>query len=245
MTQNHMIVNQVYAAKNNPEAADELVRQYLPFIKTEAAKYGGYTQDSQEEAQSIAMLAFHESVLNYSRLKGPFLSFAATNIRHRLIDHHRREKKHAEVISFHAPINSEHDDSRTLIDHFDSGHNPVETRHTRISAKEEIESFAHELGLFELTLSDIAENCPKQKRTLEACHLALSYARQNPMILSELTRNKKLPLTTLAHGSGVEKKTLERHRKYMVAILLAYTNGFDIIRGHLSQIAPAKGGFSQ
>lgn len=32
------------------------------------------------------------------------------------------------------------------------------------------------------------------------------------------------------------EKTLERHRNYLVAILLAYTNGYEIIRGHLSRI---------
>ena len=50
------------------------------------------------------------------------------------------------------------------------------------------------------------------------------------------------PWVRLAAGSGTDKKTMERHRKYLVAILLAFTNGYEIIRGHLCQIAPAKGG---
>ena len=37
-------------------------------------------------------------------------------------------------------------------------------------------------------------------------------------------------------GANVDRKTLERHRRYLVAILLAYTNGFEIIRGHLKMI---------
>ena len=49
-------------------------------------------------------------------------------------------------------------------------------------------------------------------------------------------------MNELALGSGTERKTLERHRKYLVAILLAFTNGYTIIRGHLCQLAPAKGG---
>lgn len=51
-----------------------------------------------------------------------------------------------------------------------------------------------------------------------------------------MIRSRKLPLSQLALGSGAEKKTLERHRKYLIAILLAFTNGFEIIRGHLSQM---------
>ena len=29
---------------------------------------------------------------------------------------------------------------------------------------------------------------------------------------------------------------MERHRKYLVALLLIYTNGYEIIRGHLAQV---------
>ena len=95
--------------------------------------------------------------------------------------------------------------------------------------------------MYGISLVDIADNCPKQKRTLEACHQALSFAKLNHDIFDVLAESKKLPITKLAHGSNVSKKTLERHRKYMIAILLAYTNDFEIIRGHLKQIVP-KGG---
>ena len=39
------------------------------------------------------------------------------------------------------------------------------------------------------------------------------------------------------HIYRTDKKTMERHRKYLVALLLAFTNGFEIIRGHLRQMA--------
>ena len=39
-----------------------------------------------------------------------------------------------------------------------------------------------------------------------------------------------------------DTKTMERHRKYLVAILLAFTNGYEIIRGHLCQVGPKRGG---
>ena len=57
-----------------------------------------------------------------------------------------------------------------------------------------------------------------------------------------LTDTGKLPVKELADASGVERKTIERHRRYIVAMLLAYTNGFDIIRGHLNQVFAARGG---
>ena len=64
----------------------------------------------------------------------------------------------------------------------------------------------------------------------------MEYAKGNPELLEDLLKTKRLPIGQLATGSGVERKTLERHRKYMVALLLIYTNGYEIIRGHLKQV---------
>lgn len=97
--------------------------------------------------------------------------------------------------------------------------------------------FARELAQYGLRLTDIAENCPKQERTLAACHRVLSCAREHPVYLEQLTTTGKLPIAALSAESGVERKTMERHRKYLVALLLAFTNGFEIIRGHLRQMA--------
>ena len=60
--------------------------------------------------------------------------------------------------------------------------------------------------------------------------------RKNPALTEKLRETKKLPMTEIHHGSGVEKKTLERHRKYIVTLLLIYSNGYDSIRAHLKQI---------
>lgn len=235
----HEIVEQVYKAKEDREMADKLIRDFLPFIKAETAKFMKRPpQEGVDDELSIAMFAFHESIMGYSKIKGAFLKFAAMQIRHRLIDYYRKEKKHMGAISIYTAEDSEED--ITLIDKLDTGTDEVEELHIRSAAKEEILEFSGQLQEFGLSLMDIADNCPKQGRTLEMCHLALDYAKKNPEILDTLVSTKKLPLSSLAEGAGVKQKTLERHRRYMVAILLAFTNGFEIIRGHLVQISPRK-----
>ena len=110
----------------------------------------------------------------------------------------------------------------------------------RDATKAEIEELTNQIQLFGVSLTDVADNCPRQQRTLEACRKVLNYAKENPELLDELLRTKRLPITKLSQGSGVDRKTLERHRKYMVAMLLIYTNGYEIIRGHIKQVL--KGG---
>ena len=241
MNQEHDITAMVYAAKNDVRAADDLVRRYMPFIKSETAKFmHRYPEEGRDDELSIAMFAFHEAVLSYSRLKGAFLHYAAVGIKRRLIDYCRSEKRHAHVLSLDSGNDSDGDSDGSLLNQVIAVKDEAEELALRSAAKTEIREFSVQLGDFDISLGDIAENCPKQKRTLEACGRALSYAKANPALLEALIATKKLPIAQLAEGAGVERKTLERHRKYMVAVMLAYTNGYEIIRGHLNQVMPGK-----
>ena len=231
----HSIVGQVYAAKTDPEAADALIGQYMGFIRSETVKFvHAAPEDGHEDELSIAMLAFYEAVLGYEKSRGAFLPFAARAIRNRLIDHYRTERRHRDVLSLHAPGGGEEDSA--LMDTLPDARDEIGAYELRAASQQEIQEFGAQLARFGLSFSDVADNCPKQQRTLQACRKALAYARENSWLLEELVQGKKLPLAKLSDGSGVERKTLERHRKYLVALLLIYTNGYEIIRGHLAQV---------
>lgn len=223
----------VRAAQESAQAADDLVRQYLPFIQSETAKFLRRPVGEGEDELSIALFAFHQAVTGYRESRGAFLPYAAKVIRSRLIDFLRRERRHQGMVSLEGGP-----EETAPLDRLADPRDPAGDLVERTAARQEIGAFAGELSDFGLTLADIAENCPRQERTLRACHRALAYAKDNPRLLEELLKTKQLPLAQLAAGAGVERKTLERHRRYLVAILLAYTNGFTIIRGHLAQVSP-------
>lgn len=241
MKEEYQIVQLVYSAKDDSAAADRLVEQYLPFIKAEAAKFiKRIPQEGNDDELSIAMFAFYEAAMHYEKHKGAFLSFAARNIRNRLIDHSRREQRHTKVISLYT--SGEDGEEKYLLDSLSSESDETQIRAERSAAQDEIQHFKEELSMYGISLSDVADNCPKQERTLAACHRVLEYAKENPRVFEILEETKKLPVSLLAGAASIEKKTIERHRKYLIAILLAYTNGFEIIRGHISQTDPRKGG---
>ena len=234
MNDEHKIIQQVYAAKEDIQAADDLICAYLPFIKAETAKFlKRPPMEGQDDELSIAMMAFHEAIGGYSRARGSFLKYAAMLIRSRLVDYSRREQRHSRIISLDAPIGEE---DTTLGETLADDRDPHEETASRDATRAEIEELTRQMKEFGVSLSDVADNCPRQQRTLDACRKALQYARENPELLDDLLKTKRLPIGQLTAGSGVERKTLERHRKYMVALLLIYTNGYEIIRGHLKQV---------
>lgn len=236
----HSIVSQVYAAKTDPETADMFIQQYMGFIRSETVKFiRTAPEDGHEDELSIAMLAFYEAILGYERTRGAFLSYAARAIRNRLVDYYRREKRHRNVVSLHAPADDDGD--RSILETLPDTRDEIGELETRTASQQEIREFGEQLERFGITFSDVADNCPRQERTLAACRRVLDHARSAPELLDRLVQTRRLPVGELVLGSGVDKKTIERHRKYLVAILLAFTNGYEIIRGHLCQIAPQGG----
>lgn len=239
MKPEHQIVGEVMLAKQSSKAADDMVRRYLPFIKSEVKRFSVANDRDYDDYLSIAMFGFHEAVMAYSNTKGAFLPFASVVIKNRLIDYKRRESRHEAILSTDQETDS--DDSRTILDKLDVGTDNVAEYHSTEQTRIEIAEFAEALSTFDLELSDIMDNCPKQQRTLNACHAILDYAKKNRGLIDLMLATCRPPITQLSEGTGVSKKLIERHRKYLVAILLAYTNGFEIIRGHLNQMKSSAG----
>jgi RNA polymerase sigma factor len=239
----HPIQERVYHAKGNGLVADALIQDYLPYIKAEASKATKRIVTEQDDEFSIAMIGFHEAIESYSKMRGAFLKYAAVVIRNKLTDYYRKEKRHMGQLSISAPAYGDEDVTLgdTLKDETDI-YNHIENRS---ATQQEIIELARQLGDFGLSLNDIADNCPKQDRTLESCRKALTCAVENPELILTMKRTKKLPISALVEGSGVERKTIERHRKYLMALLLIYSNGYEVIRGHLKQVMNLAKGVTQ
>lgn len=231
----------VLAAQKSVDQADDLIRAYIPFIRAEASRTLGRFCTEQDDAFSIAMIAFHEALVSYEPDRGAFLSYAGLRIHSRLLDQQRRENRNEPALSLDEP---EEQDDRTLGETLADPTDPIAEQETREATRQEILELAAVMQPFGVSFSDVADNCPKQQRTLDACAEAIRYAASQPVLLEELLHTKKLPMTKLVKGSGVERKTLERHRKYLLVMLLIQTNGYEIMRGHLRRVL-RKGGQKQ
>lgn len=232
------IAERVTQAKTDRHAEDKLIQDYLPFIRSETTRFMKRTVQDSDDELSIAMIAFHEAIHNYDESKGTFLSLASLTIRSRLTDHYRKEKRHSGNISMNTPVGDSDTEMGELIVSEEESH--ADRIIYRDAARKEIAELSAQMADFGVSLTDVAENCPQQERNKTVCLRAMQYARENTDILNEFLRTKRLPLARLSDGNKSVRKTLERHRKYLVALLLICTNGYEVIRGHLKQVL--KGG---
>ncbi len=239
MQTEHQIIKAVYAAKEDLQKANDFIRDYIPFIRSEVSKSISGVCTEQDDEYSIGMIAFHEAILGYERGRGGFLKYAALLIRSRIIDYQRKEARHKGHVSLYTP-NYDEDDS-TILDRLADARNPYEESVNLEATKQEIAELSRVMAEFGVSFSDVADNSPKQERTQEVCAAVIRYAAEHKVLLEELLRTKKLPMTQLVQGSGADRKTLERHRKYILVMILIQTNGYEIIRGHLRHVLRKKG----
>lgn len=233
---NTNLLNQIEAARLDVSVADKLISDYLPFIKSETSKFIKRAPiEGQDDELNIAMFAFYESILSYEQTKGAFFNLAAMHIRHRLIDFYRKENRHNNIISLDAPSGSD-EDSSTIMDEIADSSDEISYVTEKEAGQAEIEKYTAELSMFGISLSEVAESCPKQERTLLSCLKVLNTAKEHPELIDIMLSTNKLPISKLSAYSGVDSKIMERHRKYIIAIILAYTNGFDLIREHINAL---------
>ena len=157
-------------------------------------------------------------------------------IKNRLIDNYRKERRNKGQIS----LDVSDDDKPDLKDTIRDEHDKYQENELREATQQEINELSAQMQDFGVSMTEVAENSPRQRRTLEICQKAVQYARNNPEILEDFLRTKRVPLAKIADGANVERKSLERHRRYLVAVLLICTNGYEIMRGHIMQVL--KGG---
>ena len=233
------IVHRIAEAKGNSVLADQLIRDYLPFIRSQVAKLNSDGTDGDE--LSIAMIGFHEAIESYQSDRGAFLSYASVVMKNRMIDYYRSEARH-QTVSLSTPI---HGDDLTLEDSLEDDNHHAETFENRTATEAEIKELSAQLNDFGLSLTDIADDTPKQERTLTAAQTVLQYVREHPDIIQTLLRTKKLPIKAIVDGTGVNKKILERHRKYLMALMIIFSNGYEIIRDHIGLTFIKEGGVRQ
>ena len=138
------------------------------------------------------------------------------------------------MISLDTPLN---DDEPSALDRMASSDvTHEETMVIREATKEEIIELSEQMLSFGVYLVDVADNSPKQERTLRSVQSVVAYAKDDELLMENFLRTKLVPLAELATETNVARKTIERHRKYIIALLLIYSNGYEIIRGHLAEV---------
>lgn len=223
------INDRVERIKHDEEEINRLVEEYKPFIASCAEKATGrYVRYGEDDELSIALMAFVEAIKSYDINKGSFLSFAKDVIRKRLIDYHRKEKKHSNIVSINGYFMEGEDDERDL--GINESMEDYSAREANEYRRLELQELKKELREWDITFSQLADASPKHERTRRLYADIIRYLMSRPELVKHIMSKKYLPVSEIEKGTGLPRKKIERARKYIIAVLIINTGDYQYIR---------------
>ena len=218
------------AHAGSTEARNRLVAALEPLVVRIAARaLGRHLQRGRDEEISVALMALNEAITSFDPAHGRnFVGFAEQVIRRRLVDHYRRQPRTEVVLS---ALEREDEDGHAYIPAM--AKEALERSRADVEAdarREEIAVYGLRLLEFGLTLDELARISPRHEDSRRsAMAVALLLARDS-LLRDYLLTNHVLPLKALTDRVAVSRKTLERQRKYIIAVALVACGEFPHLR---------------
>lgn len=218
---------------------NKIIESYRPFIaKTVSSVCKRYIYETDDEF-SIGLIAFNEAIAKYLPERGKsLLSFAEVLIKRRVIDYIRKQTKNQHVsLDFNSGTHEEEPPGTIIVN--ERSYEEYKKKAEEEFRKDEIFRFHELLKSFDLSLGDLAANSPKHADARKNAILTAKLIADNAELRELLFEKKRLPIKQLEEKAIVSRKTIERNRKYIIAIVLILTGDFIYMRDYLKGVLDA------
>lgn len=233
------------ARAGDPHARDQLIRDYTPFVLKAACKAckKPYLVLGRDDEASVALMAFDEAIAGFDPSRGISLfSFAEMVIRRRITDFYRKERSRSREIPLSDFVaSSAGGDARDNLQAVE-----VEEAMAQYALAEEagerraeIERYRALLSRYSINFDDLVRVAPRHKDARERAIEVARLVAEKPEWREYLLATGCLPLAELVKVSGLSRKTLERKRKYIIAVALIFAGEFSYLAEYVRQPQPA------
>ena len=221
------------AAKESKEKAEQLIKEFVPFLRSRAAKYCIRNDAYQrEELYSTAMIAFYEAIRNYNIDKGHFYSFANKVVCGRIIDNIRKNYKHEnKTLPLEDDDNEQQSPYSAAIN--ETSIRIYENEQSQRTVADEIEQFKAELDSWGITLEALVGQSPKHKARRDECKEIVSTIAENPDILQTIQIKRYFPIKAVSVITKIPPKKLERARMFILALLIIKTGDYNYLTDYI------------
>ncbi len=199
-------------------------------LSVAASVVGRYLQMGEDDETSIALSALSEAIDAFDPARGVrFSSFASMVIKRRVIDYIRQNHHRDELV-----FSSVHDEDRpeppSLVRAAREAWDKTELQGER---RHEILEYQKLLWKYGLSLEELVRVAPKHEDARrQAIRVARLVAGRRELVEYMLQRGQ-LPMRSIEESVALSRKTLERQRKYIMAIVLALAGNFPHLRAYL------------
>lgn len=208
---------------------NKFIDDYKPFILKCVYKLVGKKDNLvQSDEYSIALIAFNEALDAYNFDKNTlFISFSKEIIRRRIIDYLRSTKKNDITLPFSyfndydSSFEEEYlcDISSDYCSDFDS--------------KEEIKDLEIKMHEYRITIEDLIDSSPRHRDTRILCLNIAKIIVENEPLFKIFVNKKILPYNELSEHVNLCRRTLEKNRKFIIAMVLVMKSDLDVLKKYI------------
>ncbi|MDR2933152.1 MAG: sigma-70 family RNA polymerase sigma factor [Oscillospiraceae bacterium] len=222
--------SRILDAQNNRGEANRLVTEYLPLIKRQVSAAKSDAAD-YDDMLSIGMLAFLDAIYKYDPKRGAFIPYATLVIKNRLIDEYRKNSRAAGRVIPLFPDDSAEKTVRSADETVSI--RAYQADQERQMLAEEIDQLNNDLERHGISFQELTRICPKRARSRKQCTDLAQAVVGDEKLRADFIRNSRLPQTALAERFKLSPKTIEKHRKYIVTIIVMMLGDYPAIRTFL------------
>ena len=213
---------------------DRFISDYRPFILKSVSQIlnNKYIDIENSEEYSIGLIAFNEAIDKYDEdRKCSFKKFSQQVMQRRLIDYRRKNQKGSQVYPFSYFEGDEAYDfeGRHLVaDHSDHVYN--------FEIREEFSNFVKKIKDFGISMDDLVKNMPKHRDSRKACVKIAKHIVEDDKLYDRFYIKKTIPFKSISNYIDVSQRTVERNRKYIIALVLILKSDMEIIKNYIKNL---------
>jgi RNA polymerase sigma factor len=164
-------------------------------------------------------------------------------IKRRLMDEERRRIAHEveipvgpDVLSGEIPDDEEGEEDARIAGRIKHS-GGMESRETAGSTplQDEISAIQSILGGYGFSFFDLTECSPRSRKTKEACKLAVKLLLEKENLFEKMQRGRNLPIRELCDKSGLSRKLIDRHRRYIIAVAEILKGDFPMLGEYIKE----------
>jgi RNA polymerase sigma factor len=209
------------------QQGDEYSRQVL--IEQSKKYIGQVTSKSckrlitwNDDEMSVSLIAFNEAIDRYDKSKNDnFYGYAKVLIHSRLVDYFRKEKRQQMTISFN---DTPHDANDEGYEHhpaeIEQAWNQYYESELVQERFEEIQMYSARLEVYGISLDELDEASPVRTDARAALVQIANDFVKHAHLVDLFIKTRQLPLKQMLKFAKVSRKTIERGRKYIVALII-------------------------
>lgn len=210
---------------------EDLLRELEPQILRIASKISKRLITKHDDEYAITFEAFNEAISKFDpQHQSAFMSFAYMVIHGRLVDYFRQQQKHTNQVSLTPSDTDEEESNHPGI--ISRSFETYEAEELARMRRLEIALFSQMLAKHNINFSELVKKSPKHRDTRDNLfQVAKNLIAHEPLL--QLFYEKKRLDKQIMEKAGIHRRTLSRHRTYLIALTIVLMEDLPLIRDYL------------